>query len=303
MAWIKKGRIFSPNGEHDWMQHSVLTPTPFLLDDDTIRIYAAFRDGKGKGRIGYVDLEARDPSIIRTISQAPVIELGRPGAFDDNGMLLGDVIRHQGQILMYYVGFQLVQQVKFLAFTGLAISADGGETFHRHSEAPILDRTANGLFIQAIHTVLVDNGVFHVWYATGTGWRTIDGIDYPEYHIRYTQSPDGIHFPDREGLTCLTPAPNEYRIGRPRVRRVGLGYEMRFTFDTLDKQYMTRRAFSPDGISWTRDDEDDIPRSLEGWDSREVSYPCVLETRYGTYMFYDGNGMGREGFGYAELTP
>ena len=32
-----------------------------------------------------------------------------------------------------------------------------------------------------------------------------------------------------------------------------------------------------------------------------VCYPVEIETKYGRYMFYDGNGMGKTGFGYAKL--
>ena len=300
MSWQKQGLIFCPDNDSSWMVHTVLTPTPFLLNEETIRIYASFRDAAGMGRIGYLDLDAADPSRIIAISKKPVIDLGIPGTFDDNGMLLGDVIRHDGKIMMYYVGFQLVKQVKFLAFTGLAISNDNGESFTRVSQTPILDRGHDGLFFRAVHSVVVEDGVFHMWYGAGSSWREIGGVSYPQYHIGYIASPDGINFPDKTGTICIEPGPNEYRIGRPRVRRISEGYEMRYTFDTLDKQYTTGRAFSTDKITWTRDPEQDLPRSETGWDSQEVSYPCVLETKYGTYVFYDGNGMGRDGFGYAK---
>ncbi|RYC30014.1 hypothetical protein D3273_20995 [Lichenibacterium minor] len=303
MGWVKKGRIFNPDGSGDWMHNSVLTPTPLLLGDETIRIYASFRDREGRGRIGFLDLDARDPSRILSVGRVPVLDLGRPGCFDDNGMLLGDIVRVGDQVYMYYVGFQITRQVKFLAFSGLAISVDGGKSFERVSSAPVMDRVDNGLFIRAIHTVLAEGDVFRIWYAAGNGWRTIDGVDYPEYDIRYTESPDGRHFPDACGRPVLGCGPGEYRIGRPRVRKVDGGYEMRFTFDTLDKQYTTGKAYSTDGLSWTRSDEVDVPRSASGWDSREVSYPCVLDTPHGRYMFYGGNGMGRDGFGYAVWSP
>jgi predicted GH43/DUF377 family glycosyl hydrolase len=297
--WVKKGLIYCPDGSSTWMQNSVLTPTPFLLNEETIRIYASFRDVSGMGRIGYLDLDARDPARIIQIAQDPVIELGAPGTFDDNGMLLGEIVQHGDKILMYYVGFQLVKQAKFLAFSGLAISSDGGNRFVRHARAPIMDRADEGLYIRAIHTVLIEDGVFHIWYAAGDGWQEIDGVAYPRYHIRYTTSPDGIAF-SNHGTVCLTPGPSEYRIGRPRVRKIADGYEMRFTFDTLDKRYTSGRAFSKDKTHWTRAPDQDLPLSPSGWDSKEACYPCVLDTKYGRYIFYDGNGMGRDGFGYAE---
>ena len=62
--WTKKGLIYCPDGTIDWMNNSVLTPTPYLLNEETIRIYAAFRDKTGIGRIGYIDTEADRKSVV-----------------------------------------------------------------------------------------------------------------------------------------------------------------------------------------------------------------------------------------------
>ncbi|XTO85935.1 hypothetical protein K4E85_03490 [Campylobacter coli] len=51
--------------------------------------------------------------------------------FDDNGVILGDVLRIENKIYMYYVAFQLVEKAKFLAFSGLAISSDNRENFSK----------------------------------------------------------------------------------------------------------------------------------------------------------------------------
>ena len=77
---------------------------------------------------------------------------------------------------------------------------------------------------------------------------------------------------------------------------------MRYTFDTRDKEYIAGMAYSKDGIHWERKDEDSgLVKSETGWDSEMACYPVEIETKYGTYLFYDGNGMGATGFGYAEL--
>ena len=64
MEWEKRGKIYCPDGAVDWQNNSVLTPQPFLLNDEIIRVYGSFRDKDGVGRIGYVDLEAKNPSKI-----------------------------------------------------------------------------------------------------------------------------------------------------------------------------------------------------------------------------------------------
>ena len=301
--WQKKGLIYNPQGtDDDWMNNSVLTPEPFMLNDEVIRIYASFRDKDGVGRIGYLDLSAKNPSEILKINPTPVLDIGKDGRFDDNGMLLGEVIRVDDKIYMYYNAFQIVKKAKFFGFGGLAISEDGGETFVRAQECPVLDRVPEALFGRATHTVMYENGIFRVWYAVIYDWTFINGIPYPTYNIKYTESKNGIDFP-KEGIPCVQCKDDEYRIGRPKVRRLPNGkYEMRYTSDNMKKEYRAGYAESDDGSHWVR--QDDLgglgPSGGTGWDSDEASYPVVCETKYGTYMFYDGNGMGREGFGYAK---
>lgn len=300
MKWRKKGLIFCPNHESEWMDNFVLTPQPFLLNDDTIRIYASFRDKIGIGRIGYIDLEASNPKNIIQISKKPVLDIGRDGMFDDNGMILGEVIKIKNKIYMYYVAFQLVNNVKFLAFSGLAIS-DDGENFQRIQEYPILDRTSEGLYGRCVHNVIYENGIFKIWYTVIYNWQNINGILYPKYYIKYAESSDGIHFPEN-GLTCIKCTDFEYRIGRPKVYKTNFGYEMYYSSDTFAKEYRSGYATSVDGINWIRKDElFPLKKSYNGFDSKEICYPTFISTKYGKYIFYSGNGMGKDGFGYAEL--
>ena len=57
---------------------------------------------------------------------------------------------------------------------------------------------------------------------------------------------------------------------------------------------------SGDGIQWIRrDDGPVVERSETGWDSEMVAYPEVFELNDKRYMFYNGNGFGQSGFGYA----
>lgn len=303
MKWEKKGLIYTPCLDKSWQDNSALTPTAFLLTDSVIRNYVSFRDTKGIGRIGYVDVNANNPSEILQISKQPVLDIGQDGMFDDNGVILGDIIRVKNKIYMYYVGFQLVNKVKFLAYSGLAISIDNGETFVRVKNIPILDREDEALYIRAIHSVLYEDNKFKIWYATGSGWENIDGKLYPQYDINYIESDDGIYF-GKKGIKCIENNLHnqEYRIGRPRVYKKDNIYIMNFTYGTVDGRYIAGQATSFDGINWLRDDSKlGISLSNNGWDSIHLSYPSIVSTSNKTYMFYNGNNMGQDGFGYAEL--
>lgn len=304
-TWEKKGLIFDASSLNlNWAKNSALTPTPLRISDDVIRIYAGFRDEFGVSRIGFVDVSVTNPTQILRVSQKPCLDIGRDGCFDDNGVILGDVIWVNSIIYMYYVGFQIVNKVKFLAFSGLATSSDGGETFQRIQEHPILDRCNAANMINAIHSVLpLPTGGYRVWHAKGDGWQTIDGKKYPKYNIWSSTSKNGFVI-SNDAVLCVDTIEPEYRIGRPSIYLIGDSYIMFYTKgSTSGVDYYPGIALSDDGVRWTRrDDLFGIDLSYAGWDSKHIAYPRLIkikDNRY--YVFYNGNNMGQDGFGYAEL--
>ena len=55
-----------------------------------------------------------------------------------------------------------------------------------------------------------------------------------------------------------------------------------------------------DGLHWDRKDNDvGIKRSTQGWDCEMIEYGYVQQLHNATYLFYNGNGFGATGFGYA----
>ena len=303
MKWEKLGRIFDCEQMPLWSSNSALTPTPFLINEEILRVYCSFRDDNGVGQIGYIDLSASDPRKVIKVGDELCLSKGKPGRFDDNGLILGDVIRDPDGILrMYYVGFQKAANVKFLAFSGVAFSQDG-LFFERYSEAPIMDRCDKAHSIRAIHSVIFENGIYKIWYAVGDSWQSINGIDYPRYNIWYTESPDGLSF-NGVSVLCVDVTGNEYRIGRPSVTKVDGGYLMIYTRGNSDgKDYFPGVAFSKDGVNWERRDEE-LGLSLgadDDFDSIHLCYPRLIQSKGNWFAFYNGNYMGLHGFGAARL--
>lgn len=302
--WEKLGLVWGPAQQQEWMDNSCLTPTPiFLKSRNVIRVFSSMRDKDGVGRIGYTDLNADNPTQVLKFSLTPALDIGRPGAFDDNGMILGDFLIHKGQMYLYYVGFQLVQKAKFLAFTGCAISDKYAEHFTRLSDAPVLDRDNKSIYINAIHSIFYDERrqKIRAWTGSGDGWNFINGKPFPSYTIRCF---------DTENLTAFTSTnvsgfdfnDDEYRIGRPRVYQTNKGYLMLYTKGTISGQYICEIAESLDGFAWHRSPYAlGIELSPSGWDSKHLCYPVLLRVHGEIYMFYNGNDMGKAGFGIARL--
>ncbi|AJC20344.1 hypothetical protein [Pandoraea pulmonicola] len=300
--WTKLGLVFdaAKHANHEWFSNSALTPQPFRLNDETIRVFAGFRDAEGVSRIGFVDIASGDPSRILRVSKTPVLDIGRDGCFDDNGVIMGDVVKTPSGVYLFYVGFQLVKKAKFLAFSGVALSEDGGETFHRLSESPILERDRFQSTIGAIHTARYENGIWRLWFARGDGWEMINGVPYPQYHICYTETKDLLNIP-RSAITCVEAVRPEYRIGRPKVYQIADGsYVMYATKGTISGEYTPSFFRSIDGIKWERDDLSlGIAPSESGWDSETLCYPTLISDDNRTLMIYNGNKMGLNGFGAA----
>ena len=307
MGWRKLGRTFCPDGSSDWARIGFMTPVPLQVSADVIRVYGGLRDAGGISRIGWVDVARADPTHVLSVSERPCLDLGAPGMFDDNGVILGDLLpMPDGTLRMYYVGFQLVQKAKFLAFSGLAVSRDGGASFERVQPTPVLDRAPNALFINALHSIAATPDRFRAWISCGRRWQVIADRTYPQYDCWTLTSADGIHFDMQHATRTLEVEGDEYRIGRPRANRRSDGsWEMRVTSDTLSKQYACYRAVSDDGVAWRREAGQELPRGAAGdWDGQMTCYPARLDTDQGeSYLFYNGNNMGETGFGVAVLEP
>lgn len=301
MRWKKRGLIYGPSGDSEWARHSALQPTPFIRNSD-IRVFVGMRDDDGVSRVGFVDVSAADPARVLRVSEKPVLDVGQAGAFDESGVVPCAVVEHQGELHLFYAGYQLGRKVKFYVFGGLAVSRDGGETFERLSRVPICDRTDSELFFRVIHTMMLDGGRWRAWYGGGDSFDTDEeGHQYPRYNIRHAFSRDGVQL-ETDYQVCVDMRGGEYRVGRPYVITQGGLYRMFYGAGTKHEGYRLAYAESVDGINWTRRDEDiGIEVSPSGWDSRMQAYPAVVQSGQRTFMFYNGNDYGREGFGYAEL--
>ncbi len=300
MRWIKKGLIFNPRGRISWAGHSALQPTPLLVDDNVMRIFVGMRDEEGVSRIGYVDVSAQNPSKVLNISSGPCLDIGLPGRFDDNGVVPCCAVRREDGVYLYYAGYQLVQKVRFLVFGGLAFSRDG-TMFQRVRTVPITDRTEDETLFKVIHTALFDENKWRIWYGGGSGFQQGKNKTLPVYDIRYTESEDGITIP-QQGRTVIHASGDEYRIARPSVIKKADGFHMFLCYGSEADPYSLGYAHSRDGITWTRNDAMlNLQKTPGDWDSDMMAYPALIESAGKTYLFYNGNNYGREGFGYAEL--
>jgi hypothetical protein len=300
MRWRKRGLIYAPSGERWWERSYATIPTAERLDDRVLRIYFASLDEHLRGRIGWVDVEARDPSRILRETAEPVLDLGAPGLFDDSGVNPSCLVEAAGKKYFYYIGWQRCERVPYMLFAGLALATEDGR-FEKLQPTPVLDRTPEEPFLRSATSILWIDGFFRAWYVSGLGWEELGGKLYPTYTIRFAESADGIHWQSRSE-PCLSLEGDEFGFGRPWVLRDEDRYCMWYSIRSRSAPYRIGYAESRDGLHWLRKDgEAGIERSAEGWDSEMICYPCVLDVAGERYMFYNGNRHGATGFGYAVL--
>lgn len=296
------GRVYAPDGSMWWAKKYAFPPTPHFLSEEVIRMFVCFCDENMVGRVGYVDVLADDPSEVVAVSREPVLDIGTPGAFDENGLLPTCVLDVDGRLYMYYVGYQLGMKVRYYQFEGLAVSDDGGHSFTRHQRVPVTDRTDAEMLNRTSAFVRRRGGVFQMWYVGGSEWTVVGGKPLPMYNVKYMESADGVHWPE-EGRVCIDyESEDEHAFGKPFVIEDAGLHKMFYSVRTRSKGYRIGYAESADGHRWTRKDaEVGIDVSESGWDSQMIAYACVVRHRDKVYMFYNGNNLGETGFGYAVL--
>ena len=305
MRWKKLGLVYSPDGRLAWAQSHAMIPTPVRLNDEVIRVFVTFCDAAGIGRPGYVDVSANNPLKVLRVSQKPLLDLGKPGTFDENGMLTCSVTDlGNGKMYMYYVGFELGTKIRYRLLTGLAISEDGGETFGRYAPTPVLERSAAEMYFRGGPYCLHGPQRFRLWYVAGSEWIELDGKSMPVYDIRYAESEDGIHWPDKGEIQIAISEADGNGFGRPCVMpKASGGYRMFYSVRRRSfGAYRLGYAESDDGRVWIRkDDKLNLDVTPGSFDSDAIMYAAPMEIDGKLYVFYNGNDFGRDGFAVAVL--
>lgn len=308
MKWEKKGLIFKPERIHDWMISHASVPIADKLNDEVLRIYFGTRDNQNRSYTSFIEVNADNPQEVLYVHDKPVLSPGKLGCFDDSGAMPSSIVNYNNKKYLYYIGWNLGVTVSYRNSIGLAVSKDCGLTFQRLYEGPILDRTPIEPYFTASPYVLLDQGLWKIWYASSTGFILVNNKPEPLYQIKYAQSRDGITW-DRNNIVCIDYKHANEANARPCViKEEGIFkmwycYRGSFNFRTNKEQsYRIGYAESNDGIKWVRkDDEIGIDCSGSGWDSVMMEYPYVYEHKGKKYMLYNGDGFGKSGFGYAVL--
>ncbi len=222
--------------------------------------------------IGYAE---SDDGVTWTKYGAPVLEPGAEGAWDAVRLGYPSVLYLNGTYHMWYHGNENSNKI----LIGHATSPDG-IAWTKDPGNPVLRLGEDGTWDQsAVHapSVLFDqeDALFKMWYA---------GYDATNVRIGYATSPDGTGWMkyDTYVLDVGTPSAewDGKRVVFCRVKKIDGLFHMWYSGDGVENTftYEIGYAWSTDGLSWTRDDNNPV-----------FSYNIGDGGAFDAYMVYAGD--------------
>jgi hypothetical protein len=300
MRWRKLGRIFAPVEIGEWGVSHASLPVAWRLDSHRWRVYFSPRDRRGRSHTGFFEFDPRRPDRLLRLAERPALSPGGLGTFDEDGAMASWIVAVDGRLRLYYIGWNRGVTVPFRNAIGAAESRDGGESFTRLSDGPLLDRDVHDPYFTASPCVLVADGRWRLWYLSGVAWEPAPEGPRHRYLIKHADSADGLDWRRSDRVCVGFRSADEHALARPCVLREPGGYRM--WYSRRGASYRIGYAESADGLDWRRlDDEAGIDVSPAGWDSEMVAYACVFDADGERYMLYNGNGYGATGVGLAVL--
>ncbi|MCH2228046.1 MAG: hypothetical protein MK033_09750 [Candidatus Caenarcaniphilales bacterium] len=237
-----------------------------------------------------------------------ILASGEQGCFDDNGVVPVSIVNNGNDIYLYYVGFQLGVKVPYYMFLGLAISENGGKSFGRYSQVPILDRNDGELYARCGAFVEKFHDLWHIWYigSIGNGWtENQDAKKLPLYSMRHGISKDGINWSIDNKLCFDFESEDEHGFGRPCVIYKDSIYKMFFCIRTYSSGYKLAYAESQDLKQWYRKEHMLIEyinsQTKKDFDDQEKCYPNLIKLDKDYLFFYGANSCGKAGFAYLQV--
>lgn len=308
IKWERIGLIEYPKINNYWITSHAYVPTPIIIANSYIRVFVAFWDHNKEGRLGYIDLDINNPMNILGFSPFQIMEsYSKHCNFYEFGDTPMSYVLKDGIIYLYYTGwgdyYRQHDYDKYSLFTGIAVSDNNGETFHRIKNWPILPPIKNQETIRTAAFVIEENSNYTMWYVGGN-WKEIDGKKMPSYDLYKISSNSMFEWKQSKPILCMKAEieNGEYGIGRPFITKENGIYHMMYSSRRLHTGYKLMYSNSIDGINWeNKQDVNIFPKLENNWDSEMQCFGYILKTPKDTLLFYNGNSHGRDGFGIAKL--
>jgi hypothetical protein len=309
------GKIFDPreHGLFTNLRQYAQSPQAIVFDD-YVRIFFATREKDSAGMYvsfpAFVDMDLMFQEVLR-VSTKPVVDLGERGCFDEHGIFPFSPIRVEDKLFAYTTGWTRRKSVATDSGIGLAISSDGGDSFVKQGQGPILGPSLHEPFLVSDGFTIRHMDLFHMWYIYGQRWIYESQGAAPDrvYKIAHAVSSDGRRWSPSSRCVLDDWLGVDECQALPSVIRHGDCWHMVFCYRNAtdfrrnpDRAYRLGYASSIDLIDWKRS-ELQLTRDCTsaGWDSDMQCYPNFVQVNGQLFLLYNGNEFGRYGFGLARL--
>ena len=258
-----------------------------------------------ESQILYVDYDSDFRKIVNYCEE-PVLCKSEVGSYDEHGIFpIHPHRRSDGILRAYLSGWSRRISVPVETAIGVAESVDGGKTFQRLGQGPILGANPSEPYLVGDPFLWQAESDTYMFYIAGKSWSIFPSEDSPQrvYKIRAAKSKDGLTWErlDRD-LIQDSLGPNECQA-LPSVARWQERFLMSFCYRHPDdfrnnekRGYRLGFAESYDLENWVRVDGQ-IQTERSDWDSEMQCYPHIFMSEGKLRILYNGNQFGKHGFG------
>jgi len=298
-AWIRDpaNPVLEAGSEGSWDQNGAFRQT-VIKDGATYRMWYVGYDADGDSAIGYAT--SSNGSTWAKHASNPVLAPGPDGSWDSASIYSPSVIEDGGAYELWYYAYDDNGRVSI----GHARSPNG-VAWTKDPSNPVLQPGPSGSWdSQLIYapTVVKRGPTYEMWYqGYDNDLRSTIGRATSTDGTIWTKDPmNPLLEPGTEG------AWDDDGVGRPTVLYDSSAGVYRLWYQNGGyNEDAIGYAFSPDGLNWTKYPVNPVLRSTsgDGWESKGVGFPVVVQDGTSYEMWYTGTGIGTYAIGRAVAVP
>lgn len=297
MEWEKLGQVYFKKETSGYLKSHASNPLPIHMKDDIYRVFYSGRDETNKSSVGFVDIDIIKKEVVFENTNV-IFKYGEEDSYYSHGVSIGNVYEVNNDHYILFMGWNIRNNEHWRGDVGQLKLVDK-DKLEITSDFPFMSTDEIDTVSLSYPFVIFHEGIYKMWYGSTISWTSENGEMI--HVINYATSNDGIRW-EKHGLAIPYELGVAQAFSRPSVIIDEIGYHMWYSYRSgTGEKYRIGYAFSDDGINWKRMHENiGITVSESGWDSEMICYPFVLEHKGETYMLYNGNQYGKEGFGLAK---